>query len=266
MRLGQLARQLEIKPENIISFLEKEKQITIKTHPNSKIEDDLIDGIVAHFTPKKEVEKAPPVEKKIVIKEKKVEKKVLPKKEKVVEEKIIIEHIETPSTNITGPKIIGKIDLPDKANIQVEVDGVVYDQEFLDKKKKDDQKAERDRKAAEKEAKKKEEQEKKRIALEKRKVEEERQAMLENEKHNILTAEEERKKAIIEKAIREREERLEQKRKERQKEFYKEQVTPIQKKKQIKPNKVELTKETEVIVEAPKETSVFKRFIKWLNR
>ncbi len=29
MRLGQLARQLEIKPEKIVTFLEKEKSITI---------------------------------------------------------------------------------------------------------------------------------------------------------------------------------------------------------------------------------------------
>jgi hypothetical protein len=268
VRLGQLARQLEIKTEKIISFLEKEKKITIKTHPNSKIDDDLIEGIIAHFTPYKEKKIEKILADKEVVVEKKPKKKTTPKKETIVEEKIVVEHIETPTTNITGPKIIGKIDLPDKANIQVEVDGVVYDQEFLDKKKKDDLKAEREAKAAEKEAKKKEEQEKKRIALEKRKIEEERQAMLANEKHNILTAEEERKKAIIEKAIREREERLEQKRKERQKQFYKQQVAPSQKKKQAKPNKVDAIEQTEAktfVEETPKETSVFKRFIKWLN-
>lgn len=269
VRLGQLARQLEIKTEKIISFLEKERKITIKTHPNSKIDDDLIEGIIAHFTPykEKEVEKVL-ADKEVVVKEKKPTKKTTPKKETIVEEKIVVKHIEIPTTNITGPKIIGKIDLPDKANIQVEVDGVVYDQEFLDKKKKDDLKAERETKAAEKEAKKKEEQEKKQIALEKRKVEEERQAMLANEKHNILTAEEERKKAIIEKAIKEREERLEQKRKDRQKQFYKKQAAPSQKKKQAKPNKVEAIKQTEAktfVEETPKETSVIKRFIKWLN-
>jgi len=264
VRLGQLARQLEIKTEKIISFLEKDKNIIIKTHPNSKIEDNLIDGIIAHFTPLKEI--AETIENEVV-KEKKTAKEV--KKVEVVEqEKIVIEHIETPSSNITGPKIIGKIDLPDKSTIQVEVDGVVYDQEFLDKKKKEDQQAERERRALEKEIKSNEEQEKKRIALEKRNIEAERQAMLENEKHNILTAEEERKKAIIEKAIREREEKLEEKRKQRQKQFYKQQVVAVEKK---KPKKLKSIENNTIVEEkikeeiVIKETNLLKRFIKWLN-
>jgi translation initiation factor IF-2 len=272
VRLGQLARQLDIKPENIISYLEKEKQLTIKTHPNSKIEDNLVDGIITHFAPKVETAVASEKQEEVIKEVKVIKKKAAPKKEKVVEEIVVVEHIETPTTNIAGPKIIGKIDLPDKSNIQVEVDGVVYDQEFLDKKKKDEQQAERERKAAEKEAKRQEEQEKKRLALEKRKIEEERQAMLENEKNNILTAEEEKKKAIIEKAIREREERLEKKRKERQKEFYKQQLAAAaaQKKKQVKAKTIDKSEEIEVkaavpTVEEVQETSIIKRFIKWLN-
>ena len=43
MRLGQLARQLDIKIEKIVSFLKKEKQITIGEHPNTKVDDGLVD-------------------------------------------------------------------------------------------------------------------------------------------------------------------------------------------------------------------------------
>ena len=70
MRLGQLARQLEIKPEKIVSYLEKEKQLTIKEHPNSKVEDDLIEVITTHFKPAvaEEVETTEEVRKNLLLK------------------------------------------------------------------------------------------------------------------------------------------------------------------------------------------------------
>lgn len=263
MRLGQLARQLEIKTDKIVSFLEAEKGITIKSHPNSKIEDDLIDVVTNHFKP---------VIIEEVIENEPAEAKEEPKVEKVVEEEINKpvaepEHIETPKTTVTEPKIIGKIDLPNKKEVQVEIDGVVYDQEFLDQKKKDEQKALREQKEAEKEAKKKEDLERKKKALEQRKIEEERQAMLAQEKNNALTAEEEKKKQAILKAQQEREQRLEEKRKKRQKEFYKEQVAssaPKKAKKKKKDVTEEIVSDTPKVVE-PKETNPIKRFIKWLN-
>ena len=55
MRLGQLARQLEIKTDEIVSFLEKEKNISIKSHPNSKVEDELIPLISEYFKPVSDV-------------------------------------------------------------------------------------------------------------------------------------------------------------------------------------------------------------------
>lgn len=262
MRLGQLARQLEIKTEKIVSFLETEKGITIKSHPNSKIEDDLIDIVINHFKPAviEEVVEDTPIE---VNEGTKVEKVI---EEEIIEPAVEPEHIETPKTTVTEPKIIGKIDLPNKKEVQVEIDGVVYDQEFLDQKKKDKQKALREQKEAEKEAKKKEELEKKKKALEQRKIEEERQAMLAQEKNNALTAEEEKKKQAILKAQQERERKLEEKRKKRQKEFYKEQVgsAPKKAKKKKKDIAEEITSDTHKIVE-PKETNPIKRFIKWLN-
>jgi len=271
MRLGQLARQLEVKPDKIVSFLAKEKNITIKSHPNCKVEDDLIEEITARFkpvvaeaTPPKEEEKAPAP--KAEIKEDDLEEAPKP-----------VEHIETPKPAAAQElKIIGKIDLPNKKEIKVEVDGVVYDQETLDEKKKEDQKAEREKKAQEKEAKRKEEEEKRKIAREKREVEAERQAMLKTEKHNLLSKEEEKKKELILKAQKEREERLEKKRKKRQKQHYKQQVaakSPVKKKKKVAPKSASPTTEPTAKVETSQaakveevqETSLYKRFIKWLN-
>jgi hypothetical protein len=268
MRLGQLARQLEIKPEKIVSFLEKEKNIIIKSHPNSKVEEDLIEEITAKFQPAVqpiEIEEKP---KKEVPTPVKLEEKVSPE-----EAPKLTEHIET--VKATAPqelKIIGKIDLPNKKEIKVEVDGVVYDQETLDEKKREDQKVENEKKEIEKAAKKKEADEKRRLAKEKREIEAERQVMLKTEKHNRLTKEEEKKKELIAKAQKEHEEKLEAKRKKRQKKHYAQQVkTTTKKKKQatISTEDAVVNTETEtiqpVIVEEVQETSLIKRFIKWLN-
>lgn len=268
MRLGQLARQLEIKPEKIVSFLEKEKQLTIKSHPNSKVEDELIEEITNHFTPSKEGAETP------IISEKK-ERKEEPSKEKIAP----VEHIET--VKAVAPqelKIIGKIDLPNKKEIAVEVDGVVYDQATLDEKKKEDIKADREQKAIEKEAKRKEEEEKRKLAREKREIEAERQAMLATEKNNRLSKEEEKKKAVILKAQKEREANLEKKRKAKQANHYTESFTSTSNKKKKKKivtkpastiveavtSEVTETEETPTVVEV-REKSAYKRFIKWLN-
>lgn len=266
MRLGQLARQLDVKTDDIVKFLEKEKSVNIKSHPNSKVEDDLIEDISNHFKPE-------PVEDSKDIAETVEEKIEEQPKEEVIEAKKVDteeipanpEHIETPKTELDGPKVVGKIDLPNKKDIQVEIDGVVYDQEFLDKKKKDELAELRKQKQLEKEEKKKEEAEKKRIALEKKKIEAERQAMLAQEENNALSAEEEKKKEVIRKAQEERERKLEEKRKKRQKEHYasKHAVKHAPKKKKKKTT----TEEVEEIEEAqqPQETNPIKKFIKWLN-
>ncbi|PJA08353.1 MAG: hypothetical protein COX70_03910 [Flavobacteriales bacterium CG_4_10_14_0_2_um_filter_32_8] len=259
MRLGQLARQLDIKIDKIVTFLEKEKKVTIGVHPNTKVADELVAIITSHFQPKEPKDKEVIVEKPKVIKEKvvKIEVPVSPK------EPI---HIATPSLKIDGPKIIGKITIPDKTQIQVEVDGVVYNQDFLDKKKKDELEAERNRIAQEKEQKKKEEKEIREKAIEQRRLEGDRQEMLKKEAHNILSVEEERKRAAEEKKMRDREVKLEQQRKQKQKEFYAKKHT-IKQTPSKKPLEKEMRvqKEIEQVVELKTKLSPFKRFLKWLN-
>lgn len=267
MRLGQLSRQLDIKSEKIISFLEKEKGIIIKEHPNSKVEDDLIELITSHFNP---------VIEEIEIKEVPVPE--TPTKEESKEDAAapLVEpkHIETVKPEAPQElKIVGKIDLPDKSQINVEVDGVIYDQETLDNKKKEGLAADRERRKEEKEAKQKEEEERKAKAREQRKIEQERQAMLETEKNNILSQEEEKKKAIILKAQQDREKKLEEKRKAKQAEHYAKQFspktqTPKKKKKIAEEQTIEGEIQNQVKeeqLEEVKEKSAFKRFIKWLN-
>ncbi|MCB0408670.1 MAG: hypothetical protein KDD29_00520 [Flavobacteriales bacterium] len=267
MRLGQLSRQLEVKPEQIIAFLEK-KGIAIKHHPNAKVEDELIEEISTHFKPV-----APSPEPEV--------KKEAPKKEPEVKKQTDSEtsseititepqHIETVKPEaLSGPKIIGKIDLPDKSKINVEVDGVVYDMETLESKKKENLQEERERRIAEKEAKEKAEQEAKEQARLKREEEQARKAKIEAEKQEKRLREKEKQRAILLQKKEKEKAEQEKKRKEKQKEFYHQKFKPKTKSAPPKKQEVEekITTENTVVTSQPevKEKSLYKRFIKWLN-
>lgn len=259
MRLGQLARQLNIKTEQIVTFIAKEKKIALKEHPNSKVDDELVPLIEAHFTPAKE-EETPKKEEEVVV-----------QKEIKAEEPLVTEtpqHIETIKPEAaSGPKIIGKIDLPDKTQINVEVDGVVYDQETLEAKKKESLKEERERKIAEKEAAQKAAAEAKEQARIKREAEEAKRVKLEAERIEKKLKEKAKQDEIRRKKEEEERKLLEKKRKEKQKEHYnqkyKPKATPKKNKKTAKPETASL--ESNKVVEDVKEKSLYKRFIKWLN-
>ena len=262
MRLGQLARELNTKPEEIVSFLKKEKNIIMKTHPNCKVDDEFIDALTNHFKPTGEEVVATPI-----IEEKKVEKTPPKIEEETPAPAAPIEQTEPKEPQEL--KIIGKIDLPQKKDVPVEIDGVVYDQATLDDEKKETLKAEREKKALEKEEKKKAEAEARRLAKEKRELEAERKAMLATEKNNQLSKEVERKKAAILKAQQEREEKLKKKRKKRQAKHYKENFSTKKKnkasKKPVDEPKAPIITSSPDIKEEVKEKSIVKRFIKWLN-
>jgi len=274
MRLGQLARQLDIKTDKIVNYLASEEGIVLNAHPNAKIDDSLIEKIEKHFKPTTEVIKKSIITEASKNKIAKVKKEVNIKVERAKDSKES-GTIETIKPAVQKLKIIGKIDLPDTSKVEIEVDGVVYDQATLDNKKKEELAIEREKKAQEEEEKRKEEEEKKRIALEKRKAEEERQAMLAREEHNILSVVEEKKKAIIIKAQQERERKLEEKRRQLQKEHYLKNVleknTPSVKKKRtpkVQTKVVDQQKNKEVIPpekEPQVQLSIFQKFIKWLN-
>jgi translation initiation factor 4G len=266
MRLGQLSRQLEVKPEQIVAYLAK-KEITVKQHPNAKVEDELIEELTAHFKP---VVVAETVE---IVEEPKPKKEEEPKPvvEAIIEPQAEPEHIETvkPET-APGPKIIGKIDLPDKAQINVEVDGVVYDQETLEAKKKESLKEERERKLAEKEAAQKAAAEAKEQARIKREEEQARKVKEEAERIERKLKEKAKQDAIRLKKEEEERKALEKARKEKQKEHYNQKFKPkaapkkTKKRTATEPVATESKKTTQT--EEVKETSLYKRFINWLNR
>ncbi len=49
MRLGQLSRKLDLSTSKIVTFIEKEFDVTIKDHPNVKIDDSFLERIEAEF-------------------------------------------------------------------------------------------------------------------------------------------------------------------------------------------------------------------------
>merc|ERR1711916_408398 len=94
MRLGQLARQLKVKPEDITTYLTTEG-VEVKSHPNSKVPDDATEKVTAHFSSVVEEEPEATIEQT-----KQVEQANIEKEEKPLEPEIPAnpEHIETQKT------------------------------------------------------------------------------------------------------------------------------------------------------------------------
>lgn len=272
MRLGQLARQINISTDKIVSFLEKEKKITINPHPNAKIPDEHIDAITNNFVVIEE-ETVSESEKVTTTPEetpKEIKKETEP--EKPIAEKIKV--AETISA-VPTPKIIGKIDLPDKSKIEVNVDGVVYTEEELEQKKREEReanKAQKEQEAIEKAKQKKLVEEKKRIENEKRLAEQLRLKDLQDKEAKLLSVEEQNRRKEKEKKKDEQEAIRKKKAKEAKKRFYEQQLKEIEKNKNVKQKTVSKSpKQEEVIEKKPIETTeetpktFWGKFLKWLN-
>ena len=61
MRLGQLARKLELRPAEIIEFLAT-KNIVIEEDANAKVEDNYVTMVFRQFAPEMEAENIPEVD------------------------------------------------------------------------------------------------------------------------------------------------------------------------------------------------------------
>lgn len=266
MRLGQLARKINTKTSQIVSFLEKEKNVILNIHPNSKIPDEFVDEIILYFQPKPEKKVLPTKAQESI--EEKIEKVTITVKNKVIEKETSVEK----PTTIT-PKIIGKIDLPDKSKIEIELDGVVYTEEALEQKKK----AEREHLKALKEKEAQEKKELKRISEEKNKKERERKLAealrlkdLATKEKNILSSEDEKKQRAKEKEKAKHQEKLKQKAKEAKKLHYEKRVTkqkPVVKniKSTTKTIQKEDPKPSLNEIEQKESLNFLQRFLKWLN-
>jgi len=212
MRLGQLARELKVKPSEIVKFLKEEAKVEIEKGPNTRLEDEHVSLVTDKFASEvieevkevAEVKEEKPVEKKVeiptpkkpVVKESRIsdEDEVFPDPKTIAVDPNA-ELIKARKPNFQEFKVVDKIDLPEtNAKTVIEVDGVMLSPEEIEQR----------------EAKEKEERE---AAIE---AERERKAEIKAEKdRERALAEEKRleKLAVDKEKKRKREEEAEKKRK-----------------------------------------------------
>jgi hypothetical protein len=132
MRLAQLARKLVIRPTVIVEFL-IEHNIQIEDGSNTRLEDDHVALIMQKFAPARAAEIAAElvIEKEIELKDTLPEEKVeiiahsaviensipFPSEESLPEK---IEVIKAPKIELSGLKVLGKIELPEPKKKEVE--------------------------------------------------------------------------------------------------------------------------------------------------
>lgn len=126
MRLGQLARKLALRPDQIVEFLGKHN-IQIDEGSNTRLDDDFVALIVARFAPQGlELNSVEPIQD--------IDVEPIPQKPEVVATEIVqldeftvsppaftpavqeenIEVIKAPKVELSGLKVLGKIELPEK--------------------------------------------------------------------------------------------------------------------------------------------------------
>jgi hypothetical protein len=125
MRLAQLARKLALKPSDIVAFL-AEKGVAIENNSNTKLSDEHVDKVMAHFVgPGPSSENQPPVDAPPQVQDEIIE--VNPREKLKVEEALKTTHdeentteenkievIKAPKVDLPGLKVVGKIELPEK--------------------------------------------------------------------------------------------------------------------------------------------------------
>ncbi len=135
MRLGQLARKLSLKPLEIVDFLAGQS-IQIDSGNNTRLEDEHVKLVLQKYAPgelMENVEKA--IEEEEVIEIPTIESvneaasfdMVIPEKINSTPEEERVEVIKAPKIELSGLKVLGKIDLPEpkKKEPIVSEDGTV---------------------------------------------------------------------------------------------------------------------------------------------
>lgn len=171
MRLGQLSRKVNAKPSEILLFLKNEFDVELGAHLNTKVVDELSDKVILKF-----LEKPKPVVKKKIPKETpsnvddsstsdssetdstidtliEVEPKIeKPVKEFEVNQEVDAstilnaELIKAPKVELTGPTVVGKIELPPSLEEQmVEVDGVMISKAEIANRKREERNARKEK-------------------------------------------------------------------------------------------------------------------------
>lgn len=274
MRLGQLARELKIKPSEIVKFLKEEAKVEIDNGPNTRLEDEHVSLVTDKFPPelKEEVVEITKAKEEKSVQEK-VEK-IAPKKPVVKESRVSdddevfpdpktiavdpnAELIKARKPNFQEFKVVDKIDLPEtNAKTVIEVDGVMLSPEEVEQR----EVKEREEREAAIEA---ERERKAEIKVEKDKE----RALAEEKRLEKLAIEKERKRRREEESEKKRKEKEAKKLKDERTAFYKNQHAPkVQK--SVKKSKKKLIEEKvyseeKVIQEEPK-TGLAKLW-KWFN-
>ncbi len=122
MRLGQLARKLSLRPSQLVDFLAT-KQINLEEGSNARLQDDHVTAIVTYFAPERLQEIVTQSKAEEVVVE--VTPEVIPEPVEIKEEMEVqieniqpeepqeIELIKAPKVELTGLKVLGKIELPE---------------------------------------------------------------------------------------------------------------------------------------------------------
>lgn len=264
MRLGQFARKLNVKPQEIAEFLKNEFELEISVHPNSKIEDEYIEAIKLFFS-KEEKEKIVSTEERKPTLEENINEEADPKKHNdnqevietteeididVREEEVSDEHelteedlnivdgiIKAPEVEVSGVKVVGKIEIPEKKTEEADESEESNDSDSsLNEETSKSRGAERSKKPKKRRGKKElsyEEQKKRELE----KYEKEKQRKLEQEKQK-------KKKYYEEKVLKKVKQNNASRKKNKKKQKHKEE-------------------EEELSVNQPK--TLWGKFIRWLN-
>jgi hypothetical protein len=122
MRLGQLARKLSLRPSQLVDFLAT-KQINLEEGSNARLQDDHVTAIVTYFAPERLQEIVTQSKAEEVVVE--VTPEVIPEPVEIKETmELVVENIQpeepqevelikAPKVELTGLKVLGKIELPE---------------------------------------------------------------------------------------------------------------------------------------------------------
>jgi hypothetical protein len=122
MRLGQLARKLSLRPSQLVDFLSA-KQIHLEEGSNARLQDEHVTAIVTYFAPERLQEIVTQSKAEEVFVE--VTPEVIPEPVKIIEKiEVVVEDIKleepqeielikAPKVELTGLKVLGKIELPE---------------------------------------------------------------------------------------------------------------------------------------------------------
>jgi hypothetical protein len=121
MRLGQLARKLEVRPAEIIEFLAT-KNILIEDDANTKVDDSHATLVFRQFAPENgpEVDTAASIPDEPIVEVNVVDEKSSALSPEIESEPERIEVIKAPKVELSGLKVLGKIDLPETKKKQAE--------------------------------------------------------------------------------------------------------------------------------------------------